>query len=81
MTNYSVKGGPAVPAKVVTSGASQGGPAIPVYQILTGDGNTWAIADFQALIDYLVTLDIVVLTADEIYRLNTQTITHKHRID
>lgn len=38
MTNYSVKGGPAVPAKVVTSGASQGGPAIPVYQILAVDG-------------------------------------------
>lgn len=38
MTNYSVQGGPAVPAKVTTSGASRGGPAIPVYQILAGDG-------------------------------------------
>lgn len=38
MTNYSVQGGPAVPAKVVTTGNAAGGPAIPVYQILSGDG-------------------------------------------
>lgn len=38
MANYSIQGGPAIPAKVVTTGASQGGPALPVYQILAGDG-------------------------------------------
>lgn len=38
MTNHSVQGGPAVPAKVVLAGDYLGGPAIPVYQILDGDG-------------------------------------------
>jgi len=45
------------------------------------DNNTWAIADFQVAMDYLITLPIVCLTISELHTLNTATVSHKHRMD
>lgn len=71
-------------AKAAVDTAYSQGATIIIYghklAATAEDGNTWAIADFQALIDYILTLPIFFLTVSELYTLNTATVMHKHLI-